>query len=68
MNPLFQQLTAIVFPIFALVAVGFFYPPAVLNFMLAEKFDESPEAGASIVLLGNLSSVATIPALLVWGL
>lgn len=39
-------------------------PPAVLNFMLAEKFGESPEAVASIVLLGNLASVLTIPAVL----
>jgi predicted permease len=41
-------------------------PPAVLNFMLAEKFGESPEAVASIVLLGNLASVVTIPAILIW--
>lgn len=41
-------------------------PPAVLNFMLAEKFGESPEAVASIVLLGNLASVVTIPAVLIW--
>jgi predicted permease len=39
-------------------------PPAVLNFMLAEKFNESPQAVASIVLLGNLASVVTIPAVL----
>jgi predicted permease len=41
-------------------------PPAVLNFMLAEKFNESPQAVASIVLLGNLASVVTIPAVLVF--
>jgi predicted permease len=41
-------------------------PPAVLNFMLAEKFGESPAAVASIVLLGNLASVITIPAVLVF--
>jgi predicted permease len=39
-------------------------PPAVLNFMLAEKFGESPQAVASIVLLGNLASVVTIPVVL----
>jgi predicted permease len=39
-------------------------PPAVLNFMLAEKFGESPQAVASIVLLGNLASVVTIPTVL----
>lgn len=41
-------------------------PPAVLNFMLAEKFNESPEAVASIVLMGNLASVLTLPAVLAW--
>jgi predicted permease len=41
-------------------------PPAVLNFMLAEKFGESPAAVASIVLLGNLASVITIPAVLLF--
>ncbi|MCP5159223.1 MAG: AEC family transporter [Gammaproteobacteria bacterium] len=41
-------------------------PPAVLNFMLAEKFGESPEAVASIVLMGNLASVVTLPAVLAW--
>lgn len=41
-------------------------PPAVLNFMLAEKFSESPEAVASIVLMGNLASIVTLPAVLAW--
>lgn len=41
-------------------------PPAVLNYMLAEKFNASPEAVASIVLLGNLASVLTIPAVLIF--
>ena len=41
-------------------------PPAVLNFMLAEKFGESPEAVASIVLMGNLASIVTLPAVLAW--
>lgn len=39
-------------------------PPAVLNFMLAEKFGASPEAVASIVLLGNLVSILVIPVVL----
>lgn len=41
-------------------------PPAVLNYMLAEQFNQSPEAVASIVLLGNLASVLSIPAVLVF--
>jgi hypothetical protein len=41
-------------------------PPAVLNYMLAEKFNASPEVVASIVLLGNLASIVTIPAMLIF--
>ena len=48
-----------------LVAFGAL-PPAVLNYMLAERFGESPAAVASIVLLGNLASIVTIPAVLVF--
>jgi len=39
-------------------------PPAVLNYMLAEKYQQQPEQVASIVLLGNLGSVLVIPATL----
>jgi predicted permease len=39
-------------------------PPAVLNYMLAERFDQEPARVASIVLLGNLTSIAVIPAVL----
>jgi hypothetical protein len=41
-------------------------PPAVLNYMLAEKFNISPQAVASMVLLGNLASMVTIPVMLVF--
>ena len=41
-------------------------PPAVLNYMLAEQFNQTPAAVASIVLLGNVASVLTIPAVLVF--
>ena len=40
--------------------------PAVLNYMLAEKFNISPQAVASMVLLGNLASMVTIPVMLVF--
>mgnify|MGYP000385500992 CR=1 FL=1 len=39
-------------------------PPAVLNFMIAEKYNQQPKQVASIVLLGNLGSLVTIPAVL----
>ena len=39
-------------------------PPAVLNFMVAERYTQEPQKVASIVLVGNLSSVLVIPATL----
>lgn len=39
-------------------------PPAVLNFMLAEKYQQEPRRVASIVLVGNFASLAFIPAAL----
>jgi predicted permease len=39
-------------------------PPAVLNFMVAEKYQQEPRKVASIVLLGNIGSLITIPAVL----
>ena len=39
-------------------------PPAVLNFMVAERYGQEPRRVASIVLLGNLSSILVIPATL----
>jgi len=39
-------------------------PPAVLNFMLAEKYRQEPELVASIVIWGNLASLIVIPVIL----
>ena len=39
-------------------------PPAVLNFMFAEKYGQEPQRVAAIVLMGNLFAVAVIPATL----
>jgi len=39
-------------------------PPAVLNFMIAEKYQQQPKQVAAIVLMGNLGSLITIPAVL----
>lgn len=39
-------------------------PPAILNYMVAERYNQSPQMMASIVLLGNLSALVTIPIVL----
>lgn len=36
-------------------------PPAIINFMLAEQYNSDPEKVASIVIIGNLLSIVTIP-------
>jgi predicted permease len=36
-------------------------PPAVLNFMVAEQYEQEPAKVASIVLIGNLASLVFIP-------
>jgi predicted permease len=46
------------FPILILFSV---LPPAVLNFLVAEQFEQEPHLVASIVLIGNLAAVLTIP-------
>ncbi len=43
-------------------------PPAVLNYLMAEQYRQEPEQVASIVLLGNLSSLAVMPIVLVFAL
>ncbi len=39
-------------------------PPAVLNFMFAERYGQEPQNVASIVMLGNLASLLVIPLVL----
>ena len=41
-------------------------PPAVLNFMLAERYNIEPHKVAAIVLMGNLASLLVLPAVLFW--
>jgi len=36
-------------------------PPAIINFMLAEQYNTDPEKIASMVIIGNLLSIITIP-------
>ena len=49
---------------FAMLIVFAALPPAVLNYMVAERFDQEPHQVASIVMLGNLASLITIPLVL----
>ena len=43
-------------------------PPAVLNFIVAEKYRQEPSRVASIVMLGNLASFISIPIVLAFAL
>ena len=43
-------------------------PPAVLNFMVAERYNRDPGKVAAIVLVGNVASVAFVPIGLLVGL
>ena len=36
-------------------------PPAVLNFLFAERYQQEPERVASIVLIGNLAALLFLP-------
>jgi len=39
-------------------------PPAVLNFLVAERFNQEPQKVASIVLIANFASILVIPLVL----
>ena len=41
-------------------------PPAVLNYIFAERYGQEPERVASIVMVGNVASLVFIPAALAW--
>jgi malate permease and related proteins len=43
-------------------------PPAVLNYMVAERYNQQPRQVASIVMLGNLGSIVIIPLVLAFTL
>ncbi|HSW52260.1 MAG TPA: AEC family transporter [Sulfuricaulis sp.] len=43
-------------------------PPAVLNYLIAEQFQQEPGKVASIVLMGNLAAVIILPVALVFAL
>ena len=50
----------------ALLVVFGALPPAVMNYIVAESYGQEPTRVASIVLLGNLTSGVSIPAVLVF--
>ena len=39
-------------------------PPAILNFMFAERYDQEPDKVASIVIVGNALALVTLPLVL----
>ena len=41
-------------------------PPAVMNFLFAERYNQQPQSVASIVLLGNLFAMITLPLALAY--
>lgn len=41
-------------------------PPAVLNFVFSEQYGQEPQRVASIVMVGNLMSLAVVPLALYW--
>jgi len=49
---------------YGLLVIYAVLPPAVLNFMVAEKYKQEPSKVASIVMLGNMASLVVIPAAL----
>jgi predicted permease len=48
----------------ALLIVFGALPPAVLNYMFAERYNQEPEKVASMVLLGNVAAVLFLPVAL----
>ncbi len=49
---------------FAYLLVFACLPPAVLNYMVAEMYDQEPHKVASIVMIGNLMSLVIVPCVL----
>lgn len=41
-------------------------PPAVLNFLFAERYRQEPQRVASIVMIGNLAALICLPLALAW--
>lgn len=56
-----QQFLQLSMEQFAYLVVFGSLPPAVLNYMIAERYNQEPEQVASIVLLGNMGSLIFVP-------
>lgn len=41
-------------------------PPAIMNFLMAERFNQEPEKVASIVMIGNIMAIVTLPLALAY--
>jgi predicted permease len=48
----------------ALLLVFGALPPAVLNYMFAERYKQEPERVASMVMIGNLLAIVVLPLVL----
>ncbi len=57
----FAQLVALPAEQLRLLIIFGALPPAVLNYIVAEQYRQEPEKVASIVMLGNLASIAIMP-------
>lgn len=53
---------------FAYLLIFAALPPAVLNYMVAEKFGQEPRRVASIVFIANLASIVSLSLVLAWAL
>lgn len=53
---------------YAMLLVYGALPPAVLNYMMAERYQQEPQQVASIVLMGNIGSLLFIPLVLFFAL
>ena len=43
-------------------------PPAIINYIIAEQYQQEPHQVAAIVMLGNLMSLVSLPIALAWAL
>ena len=61
-----QQIWPVKEEYFAYLLVFACLPPAVLNYIVSELFQQEPNKVASMVLIGNLISLITIPGILLY--
>ncbi|EAQ66368.1 Auxin Efflux Carrier [Marinomonas sp. MED121] len=63
---IWQQIWPVKAEYFAYLLVFACLPPAVLNYIVSELFQQEPNKVASMVLIGNLISLVTIPSILLY--